>query len=80
MTLHAPIAPPRLERTAPICPGEIVWLWGRALRVVRVAGEDPAAPVVVEELAPPAPALSGQYALWSADAVRRARVGGGWLP
>ena len=45
---------------------------GRPLRIVRCYGADDAAPVVLEELAAVGDAAAGQYALWSADGVRRA--------
>jgi hypothetical protein len=64
-----------LQRTVPVPAGTVFWYWGRALRVVSVRGDDPAAPVVVEEMGPIGDALAGQYALWSLDGVRRALRG-----
>lgn len=74
--IHELIAPPTLTRTAPVTVGEVFWHWGQARRVVRVYGEDAAAPVIVEELEAVGYAQPGQYGLWSADSVRRAKASG----
>jgi len=65
-------APPQIERRAPIPVGTVFHYWGRALKVVRVYGDDPAAPVIVEELGEFGTTLRGQYGLWSAAAVASA--------
>lgn len=68
-------APPAIERAASIAVDAVFFHAGRALRVHRVHGNDNAAPVIVEELAPIGRALKGQFSLWSADAVRRCLIG-----
>lgn len=64
-------APPVIEQTASIAVGAVFFHAGRAMRVHRVTGNDKAAPVIVEELAPVGAALKGQFGLWSVDGVRR---------
>ena len=49
---------------APIQPGQVVHLLGRLVIVQSVHGSDPAAPVIVEEMAPLGHALRGQLGLW----------------
>jgi hypothetical protein len=73
------IAPPRQERPAPVQVGEVFTWRGCMRRVVRTFGEDAAAPVIVEEMTAVGHALPGQYGLWSAESVRRAKVEGSWL-
>lgn len=63
---------PTIERQAPIAVGYVFNYAGRLLRVVRVHGEDAAAPVILEELSDFGTTLRGQYALWSRDFVLRA--------
>ena len=65
-----PFATPRVERAAPAIADSVFWFGGRPLRVVRALGDDPAAPVICEELSGDV-SLPGQYALWSLDAVRK---------
>lgn len=52
------------HQSAPIQPGQVVHLLGRLVVVQSVHGSDPAAPVIVEEMAPLGHALRGQYGLW----------------
>jgi hypothetical protein len=66
------IAPPVLERHAEVPAGMVFVYGGRPLMVVRVVGNDPAAPVICEELAEFGTTLRGQFSLWSLDGVRRA--------
>lgn len=66
--------PLRLERRASIPARSVFNYAGRPLLVVRVVGDDPAAPVIVEELSD-AVTLKGQLGLWSADGVSRAMRG-----
>lgn len=49
----------------------VFWFWGRALRVVRAAGDDAAAPVICEELEDFSGSFAGQLSIWSMEAVRR---------
>jgi len=64
---------PTIERSAEIPAGIVYSFAGRPLLVVKCYGSDPAAPVIVEELASFSPrVLRGQLALWSADGVSRA--------
>lgn len=63
---------PALYATAELPAGMIFVALGRPLRIVRCYGADDGAPVVLEELAAVGDAAVGQYALWSADGVRRA--------
>ena len=65
-----------LRTQAEIPSGLVVFAIGRPLMVVRAYGTDPAAPVVLEELADVGPALTGQFALWSVEAVTRAAAAG----
>ncbi|MBY0432355.1 MAG: hypothetical protein K2Q10_14255 [Rhodospirillales bacterium] len=60
---------PVLVREAAIPAGLVIIALDRPLRVVRVAGADPAAPVIVEEMAGP---NRGQLGLWSLAAVAAA--------
>lgn len=68
---HLVFAEPVLERTAEIPAGAVIEHGGRPL-IVRRVGSDPAAPVILEELATFGTTLAGQLALWSADGVLRA--------
>jgi len=67
--------PPAIVRSAAPAVDMVFWYWGRPLRVVSVHGDDPAAPVIVEELMD---GLNGdirygkgQLAMWSLAAVMR---------
>jgi hypothetical protein len=68
----AEIEAPKLVRAAEIACGTVFVHAVRPLRVVKVTGSDPAAPVILEELASWGDCLAGQLALWSADGVLRA--------
>lgn len=61
---------PTIVRQAALPADLVFWFWGHPLRVVRVVGTDPAAPVIVEELVDSEFALSGQLGLWSLGSVR----------
>ncbi|MEI9995112.1 MAG: hypothetical protein WDM91_10990 [Rhizomicrobium sp.] len=50
-TPHEIAHPPAIVRPATLAVGTVFFFWGRPLRVERVQGTDPAAPVIVEELA-----------------------------
>jgi hypothetical protein len=65
-----PIAPPAVVRPATVTKGMIFLFRGRPLRVERVCGEDPAAPVIAEELSD---GMNGEvaYGLWSLAGVMR---------
>lgn len=67
---------PVLARPAQLAVGMVFRFGGRFLRVHRVYGTDPAAPVIVEELADGPTSLKGQFALWGADGVVRAMTRG----
>lgn len=69
--------PPVLARPAQLSVGMVFSFGGRFLRVHRVYGSDPAAPVIVEELADGPTSLKGQFALWGADGVVLAISKGG---
>lgn len=67
---------PVIERPSRIHAGMIFGYGGRLLRVHRVyPGDDPATPVIVEELAGGSLWLAGQYALWSAGSIMRVMNG-----
>lgn len=68
----AAVEAPVLVRAAEIAADTVFMHAGRPLRVVKVTGTDPAAPVILEELVPWGDCLAGQLALWSADGVLRA--------
>lgn len=68
---------PAITRQAKVAVDQVVYFWGRALRVAKIHGDDPAAPVILEELGESAVALKGQLSLWSLDSLRR--VGSGAL-
>lgn len=67
--------PPVILRPAPLIAGVVFHYGGRALRIHRVYGTDPRAPVILEDLASRGSISKGQYALWSAAAVTRAISG-----
>jgi hypothetical protein len=69
MTRDFLLAPPAIVAEAQLPIGGLVIFGGRQLVIFRTYGTDPAAPVILEE-------RSGQYALWSADAVKRLLYGG----
>lgn len=77
MNLHrlTLVAPPAIVR--PALPGvdTVFFHWGRPLRIARLYGEDPAAPVIVEELADgwngDIRYGKGQLSLWSLAGVTR---------
>ena len=56
------------HQQSPVQPGQVVHLLGRLVIVQSVHGSDPAAPVIVEEMAPIGHALRGQMGLWPARA------------
>ncbi|HEX4302852.1 MAG TPA: hypothetical protein VHZ78_08660 [Rhizomicrobium sp.] len=70
-----PIAPPAVVRPATVTRGMVFLFRGRPLRVERVCGDDPAAPVIAEELADGVNGDiaygKGQFALWSLAGVMR---------
>jgi len=68
-------SPPAITRQAKLAVDQVFWFWGRPLRVAKIHGDDPAAPVILEELATDDVALAGQYSLWGLDGVRRALAG-----
>jgi hypothetical protein len=74
---RALFAPPQIVRHAEVPSGAVFNFAGRPLRVFRTYGSDPAAPVILEELAAFGTTLRGQLSIWSADAVMRALYGGG---
>lgn len=54
------------------CPaGAVSFLHGRPVRIVRAAGTDEAAPVIVEEMKAVGVALPGQYGIWPASEVAK---------
>jgi hypothetical protein len=62
---------PVVARQARLAVDQVFYYWGRALRIAKIHGDDPAAPVIVEELG----LAAGQLSLWSLDGVRRAMKG-----
>jgi len=66
-----PALSPVIERRAEVPAGAVFLYAGRPLRIIKAMGTDPAAPVIVEELASFGKSLKGQFAIWSADAVSR---------
>ena len=73
--LRAPITPPPIVRPATVSVGLVFLFRGRPLKVTKVMGDDPAAPVIAEELADgmngDIPYAKGQYAMWSLAGVMR---------
>lgn len=67
--------PPVIERRAEIPAGAVFMYAGRALRVYRVFGSVAGDVVIVEELASFGRSLTGQYGIWSVEAVSRALAG-----
>ncbi|MBP2232510.1 hypothetical protein J2847_005839 [Azospirillum agricola] len=56
---------------APCPSGAVSLLRGRAVRIIRSAGTDAAAPVIVEELQAVGVALPGQLGIWPAAEVAK---------
>ena len=52
------------HQESPIQPGQVVEQQGRLVLVERVTGSDPAAPVLVVEIAAIGAALPGQMGMW----------------
>lgn len=72
-TFSPTIISPSIHRAAEIPAGAVFGYGGRFLKVVRVLGTDPAAPVIVEEMVSFGPVvLAGQLSLWAADGVSQA--------
>lgn len=71
--------PPAIVRSLQLEVGAIFHFWGRPMRIERVLGTDPAAPVIVEELedAQNGSILAGQLSMWSADSIMRL-IAGEW--
>jgi hypothetical protein len=73
MPKQVQLAPPVISRRAEVAAGGVFDFAGRSLLVRKAYGSDPAAPVIVEELASFGPkVLAGQLSIWSNDAVLRA--------
>lgn len=64
----------------PVQPGRIFFAGGVLRKIIRVSGQDPAAPVIVEEQQAVGAALPGQLSLWARAAVDDNADSGGLSP
>jgi len=70
------LAPTAIVKRERLVVGQTFFWFGQMMEVVKVSGNDDAAPVVLCEHNPKPPALPGQLSLWSLSSVEEAMIDG----